>query len=146
VSTDSDLIPARQYPLARAKLRSTTALLATAPPPHGAAVVRASIAPRQTRRPEARQTTLELGDVARRAFAGTTAEGYALFEIVIADEVFPELRCSIAQTPDGVLATFFAADVNTRRLLEAEAPRLRLRLEERGLKVAEISIATPGPT
>jgi len=39
-----------------------------------------------------------------------------------------------------VVATFRVHDVNLRRLLEAESGRLRVGLEARGLKVAEIRV------
>ena len=67
-------------------------------------------------------------------------DGTAAFEIAFDDEVFQNLACTIAVGPGGVIATFRAPDVNTRRLLEAEAGRLRVRLSERGLKVAEVRV------
>ncbi len=67
-------------------------------------------------------------------------DGTAAFEIAFDDEVFQNLACSITIGPAGVIATFRAPDVNTRRLLEAEAGNLRVRLSERGLKVAEVRV------
>ncbi len=67
-------------------------------------------------------------------------DGSAAFEIAFDDEVFQNLACTIAVGPSGVIATFRAPDINTRRLLEAEAGRLRVRLSERGLKVAEVRV------
>jgi hypothetical protein len=71
-------------------------------------------------------------------------DGTAAFEIVFDDEVFQNLACSISVGPQGVVATFRVADANTRRLLEAEAGRLRVRLSERGLKVAEVRVESGG--
>ena len=67
-------------------------------------------------------------------------DGTAAFEIAFDDEVFQNLACSITVGPAGIIATFRAPDVNTRRLLEAEAGKLRVRLSERGLKVAEVRV------
>ena len=67
-------------------------------------------------------------------------DGSASFEIAFDDDVFRNLACSITVTPAGVVATFKVDDPNTRRLLEAEAGRLRVQLAERGLKVADVRV------
>lgn len=67
-------------------------------------------------------------------------DGSASFEIAFDHEVFNNLACSITVTPAGVVATFKVEDANTRRLLEAEAGRLRVQLADRGLKVADVRV------
>jgi hypothetical protein len=70
----------------------------------------------------------------------TNPDGSAAFEIAFDDEVFQNLACTIAVGPAGIVATFKAPDANTRRLLEAEAGRLRVRLSDKGLRVAEVRV------
>lgn len=62
------------------------------------------------------------------------------FDIAFSDHVFRDLRCRITIADSVVTAIFFAPDNDTRRLLEAEAGRLRVSLEERGLRVSSVTV------
>jgi hypothetical protein len=70
----------------------------------------------------------------------TNPDGSTAFDISIRDDVFDELACRITLRDRHVTATFRVADANLRRLLEAEAGRLRARLSDRGLTVDEIVV------
>ncbi len=106
-------------------------------PPPFAPMVRPSPPPR--RGPDAvDQASLE--SMVDTSMLVANPDGSAAFEIAFDDEVFQNLACTISVTPQGVVATFKAPDVNTRRLLEAEAGKLRVRLSERGLRVAEVRV------
>lgn len=106
-------------------------------PPPFAPMVRPSPPPRKG--PESvDQATLE--SMVDTSMLVANPDGSAAFEIAFDDDVFQNLACSISVTPQGVVATFKAPDVNTRRLLEAEAGKLRVRLSERGLRVAEVRV------
>lgn len=106
-------------------------------PPPFAPMVRPSPPPR--RGPEAVDQDA-LQSMVDTSMLIANPDGTAAFEIAFDDEVFQNLACSISITPAGVVATFKVSDANTRRLLEAEAGKLRVRLSERGLKVAEVRV------
>lgn len=108
-------------------------------PPVGAPAVRPSAPSRPA--PEAIDQSL-LETLADNALLHQNPDGSASFEVSFNDEVFQDLACTIQFGDEGVVATFRALDVNTRRLLEAEAGRLRVRLEDRGLKVREVRVAS----
>lgn len=106
-------------------------------PPPFAPTIRPSPPPRRGR------AAIDEGALASLADAGmliSEPDGSASFEIAFNDEVFSELACRISFKDGGVTATFRAPDANTRRLLEAEAGRLRVQLEERGIKVRDIAV------
>ncbi|MEO0812824.1 MAG: hypothetical protein AAFY60_08170 [Myxococcota bacterium] len=107
-------------------------------PPVGVPAVRPSAPVRPA--PEAIDQSL-LETLADNALLHQNPDGTAAFEVSFHDEVFQDLACTIQFGEDGVVATFRAVDVNTRRLLEAESGRLRVRLEDRGLKVKEVRVA-----
>jgi hypothetical protein len=100
-----------------------------------------------TIRPSPRRAEPTHVDNAHLATAADTAllsarpdGGYA-FEIAFSDELFHDLACEIQVGQDGkVVAVFRVGDNDTRRLLEAEAGRLRAQLEERGLVVAGVRV------
>ncbi len=106
-------------------------------PPPFAPMVRPSPPPR--RGPESVDEA-SLASMVDTSMLIANPDGTAAFEIAFDDDVFRNLACSITVGPAGVIATFRASDVNTRRLLEAEAGNLRVRLSERGLKVAEVRV------
>ncbi|MEZ0312092.1 MAG: hypothetical protein ACAI38_09965 [Myxococcota bacterium] len=114
----------------------TAAELPHRPPPF-APMVRPSPPPR--RGPESVDEA-SLASMVDTTMLIANPDGTAAFEIAFDDEVFQNLACSITVGPAGIIATFRAPDVNTRRLLEAEAGKLRVRLSERGLKVAEVRV------
>ncbi|MEM6732867.1 MAG: flagellar hook-length control protein FliK [Myxococcota bacterium] len=107
-------------------------------PPVGAAQIRPSAPARPA--PEAIDQSL-LETLADNALLHQNPDGTAAFEISFHDEVFQDLACSIHIDGGEVVATFRATDANTRRLLESEAGRLRVRLEDRGLRVKEVLVA-----
>ncbi len=106
-------------------------------PPPGAPVIRPSVpAPRGAQAVDA----AALETLADSGFLSANPDGTASFEIAFNDDVFSELACRISIKDGAVIATFLVGDVNTRRLLEAEAGRLRARLEQRGLRVSEVRV------
>ncbi len=85
--------------------------------------------------------------ISEDALASTASSAFLIaegdsqwFEVSIRDEIFPHLRCKIGSQAGKICAVFEVADKNTQRLLEASAGRLRVMLESRGLKVAEIRV------
>ena len=134
---------ARRYPLARERLgvgrapSSDEAPLA--PPSHSVPLVRRGVS---VSSPPVREE-VPIEETAKRVFFGDTPDGGQGFQVLIRDEVFEDLRCSIdVLEGGGVRATFFVRDTNLRRLLEAETGRLRTQLEARGLRVSEILVVT----
>lgn len=78
---------------------------------------------------------------AKKVFLGENEDGAQGVSVLIRDDLFENLRCTIDVESDGrVKATFFVKDTNLRRLLEAESGRLRDSLEARGLKVREVAV------
>jgi flagellar hook-length control protein FliK len=107
-------------------------------PPVGAPTVRPSARRRQQPAEEISQELLE--STADSLLMVNEPDGGKAFEISIRDDVFDELACRIAIKDGQLIATFRVQDPNLRRLLEAEAPRLRARLEERGLVVQQLLV------
>jgi hypothetical protein len=77
---------------------------------------------------------------AKKARIITEPTGATAFEVTINDKVFSDLTCRIILHEGQVVAVFKASDKNACRLLEAEAGRLRNRLEAKGMKVAEVRV------
>ena len=107
-------------------------------PPPGVASVRPSVPmPAKDERADADV----LAQAADSAFFSTSESGDAIFELMISDDLFDNLRCSICVSKRGVEAVFHVGgDVNLRRLLEAESGRLRASLEAKGLKAVSVRI------
>jgi hypothetical protein len=109
----------------------------TTRPPAFAATVRPAV--RRGEGPAALpQETLE--QAADSALLASHPDGSVSFDIVFNDEVFRDLACSVRVKDGRVVATFRARDKNLKRLLEAEAPRLRDQLEAKGLRVEEVRV------
>lgn len=106
-------------------------------PPPGVPIIRPP-ARRRYQPPPALDELLET--TADSLLVVTNPDGSTAFDISIRDDVFDELACRIAIRDRRVTATFRVADANLRRLLEAEAGRLRARLSDRGLTVDEIIV------
>ena len=106
-------------------------------PPAYAATIRPPI-----RKPES--TPIEDKDKllahAQKARIIAEPSGATAFEVSINDEVFQDLTCRIMFHEGQIIAVFKASDKNACRLLEAEAGRLRNRLEAKGMKVAEVRV------
>ena len=111
--------------------------LATELPAHfGAPTVRRGVAISRSERED-----VPPEDAAKRAFLAENPDGTHGFQVEIKDELFDNLRCTINLLDDGkVQAIFHVHDDNLRRLLEAESGRLRSQLEEKGLKVSEVTV------
>ena len=135
----------RHYPEAWSTLQAEEPLAAQsergailARPPPGMASVRPSVAI------PARQERAEddvLAQAADQAFFSTNESGDATFELMISDELFDNLRCSITVGKKGVEAVFHVGgDADLRRLLEGESGRLRASLEAKGLRHVSVRI------
>ncbi len=120
-------------PAKQADLRST---LRPGRPPPGAPTVRPP-AKRQKAEPVP-QDLLE--STADSMLLVSEPDGSSAFEVSIRDDLFDELTCRISWRDGGLVAEFRAADVDLRRLLAAESGRLRVRLEEKGIRVAEVLV------
>ena len=70
--------------------------------------------------------------------------GAQAFDLAFTDPTLGPITCTITVRAGLATATFYAADADTRRLLDAEAGRLRVMLEARGLRVAAVTIQ-PAP-
>jgi hypothetical protein len=80
-----------------------------------------------------------LGSLAETALVGSTSDG-AYIEFVFRDEVFENVKCKVYLTEAGTVAEFTVHDDNHRRLFESEASRLRVSLEQRGLKHVSVRV------
>ncbi|MBN1960354.1 MAG: hypothetical protein JW841_05370 [Deltaproteobacteria bacterium] len=109
----------------------------TVRPPPGAPTIRPSVH-RQHQVPPDLDDLLQ--NTANSLLLVAEPDGATAFDISIRDDVFDELACRIAIRDHTVTATFRVADTNLRRLLEAEAGRLRAQLSDRGFKVDQIII------
>jgi flagellar hook-length control protein FliK len=83
--------------------------------------------------------------LAQAATIANNPDGSTVFTVSLELDDLGPLRCQIAFHHGEVEATFLAADVNLRRLLEAEAPRLRNALEARGLKASAVRVELSAP-
>jgi|MDSW01.2.fsa_nt_gb hypothetical protein len=137
----------RRYPQAWASLEASSGSNETAGaenqnvlprPPPGVASVRPSV--RVPTQPE-RANDDVLAQAADQAFFSKSESGAATFELMISDELFDNLRCSISVGKNGVEAVFYVkGDVDLRRLLESESGRLRASLEAKGLRSVNVRI------
>ena len=134
----------RNYPVAWESLEGTavTSEVTQEPilarPPPGMASVRPS-APKPAKSERADADVL--AQAADQAFFSTSESGVATFELMISDELFDNLRCSISVGKNGVEAVFHVGgDVDLRRLLESESGRLRAALEAKGLRSISVRI------
>ena len=135
----------RKYPVAWSSLETVDPKQADAAgepvlprPPPGMASVRPSV-PTPVK-PERAQADV-LAQAAEQAFFSTSETGVATFELMISDELFDNLRCSISVGKKGVEAVFHVkGDVDLRRLLESESGRLRAALEAKGLRSVSVRI------
>ena len=137
VSLAQEAETTRAADLSSAPVSLTSKGAAVRPPP-GAPVVRPSVAA-----PSAVDVVPQelLQTTADSALLTNNPDGTVEFDIAFSDELFDEMACKVSIAKDGrVVATFRVHDVNLRRLLEAESGRLRVGLEARGLKVAEIRV------
>ena len=109
-------------------------------PPSGVPAVRRAVA----RPPEAAPQPISGNTPPLRpqdtATLHTAADGTMALSMVLHDPELGELACDIAVSEGRATATFTVTDVNTRRLLEAEAAKLRLGLEKQGLRDAAIRV------
>jgi hypothetical protein len=86
------------------------------------------------------QTSLDhLASLADAARIGTTSEG-AYIEWAFRDDVFENVLCRVFIQKEGTLAEFVVHNDHHRRLFEAEAGRLRVSLEERGLRNVQVKV------
>lgn len=135
----------RNYPVAWASLETSEAVGTAGAeepvlprPPPGMASVRPSVP--SPAKPERADADV-LAQAADSAFFSTSESGDAMFELMISDDLFDNLRCSISVGKGGVEAVFHVGgDVDLRRLLEAESGRLRASLEAKGLKAVSVRI------
>jgi len=67
-------------------------------------------------------------------------DGQHQLEFMIEDRQLGDIMCRLRKTTTGLRAELVASDTHTERLLQAEAGRLRVQLEERGLKVDGIDV------
>lgn len=111
-------------------------------PPVGAPVVRPSL--KEKKGVQAVPQGL-LEDAADSVMLVQDPDGATSFDIAVSDTLFDELSCRITLKDKRVVATFRVRDANTRRLLEAEAGRLRVQLESRGLTVDEVRVILDEP-
>jgi hypothetical protein len=136
-----DLTPAVDVPAAA----SPAAPALAARPPAGAPTVRpGTVAPAQAA--AVSQTLLQ--DTAQAALLWSDAPGSSSFRVDFHDALIADAACIVTVGATGVVATFYVADVDTRRLLSGEAERLRAQLTDRGLKGAAVRVVLgepPGP-
>lgn len=76
------------------------------------------------------ETDLEIRDVG----------GQHSLEFTLEDQELGDITCRLLRADKGISAVFQAKDINTERLLKAEAGRLRVQLEAKGLKVDDIMV------
>ncbi len=81
-----------------------------------------------------------LAQTAQMALLRTSPDGSLSFDIAFGETAFGDLACTITLQAGHTQATFRVTDPNARRLLEAEAGRLRVGLQARGLKVDSVTV------
>jgi hypothetical protein len=106
-------------------------------PPPGAPALRAPVRSTVVVQPDAEAL---LSQTAETALLRTEDNGAMSFDVAFVDDVFVDLACTVSVHRGRATATFRVRDDNARRLLEAEAGRLRTGLEARGLKVTEVRV------
>ena len=119
------------------------ALLPKHPPP-GAPMVRSAVGPSGAfvQGGAAQERLVALAD---SAVLVSTPSGAVTFDISFRHEVLGPLACRITLKEGVIRAVFYAADVNTRRLLEAESGRLCRAIEDRGLVVSKVEVVVGEP-
>ena len=136
LSQDSTLEPTVIYEMPDDATHTAIRPPPTRPPP-GVATVRP---PLKTGQKTADVDPAVWQQTADTALLRTQADGGMAFDIVIRDDVFADLSCTIAVNEGRATATFRVRDTNMRRLLEAEVGRLRTALEGRGLRVDRVDV------
>ncbi len=126
-----------QAPLPTPLSAEKTSLNLPTRPPAGAPSVRPPV---QQRQPAAPQAEALLSLAAQTAMLRSEPGGAMSFDIAFNDDIFVDMACTISVHAGRATATFRVQDDNSRRLLEAEAPRLRDGLERRGLKVTAVQV------
>ena len=107
-------------------------------PPLGAPTVRPTA--RAPKRGSAAGTQEIMEATASSALLVSDPDGSSTFEFSIRDELFADVDCRVSLEGGLVVATFRVGDKDLKRLFEAEAGRLRVQLEERGLRVQEVRV------
>lgn len=134
----------RDYPALRAFLRWPQD--APLDGPRTSAHTNVSAAPPTVRRsaPARKAAPLQkpalLGDAARAALFFQPEPDHASFDIALDERLLGQVRCRISLGPEGIDATFVVVHATERWLLDAQAPRLRQMLVERGLKVRQVRV------
>jgi flagellar hook-length control protein FliK len=111
-------------------------------PPPGAPAVRGPVGPALRAAPVAEAL---LAQTAQAALLRSAPDGSLSFDIAFSEAAFCEMACTISIQEGRTRATFRVSDPNARRLLEAEAGRLRVGLEARGLKVDRVEVVEDRP-
>jgi hypothetical protein len=106
-------------------------------PPVGMPALRAPVRRAVVLQPDAEAL---LSQTAETALLRTEDDGAMSFDVAFVDDVFVDLACTVSVHRGCATATFRVRDDNARRLLQAEAGRLRAGLEARGLKVKEVRV------
>lgn len=138
--------PARHYPEFAAFMREhgieVEPVAASAPPVPGTFIPRPPPPPpRKT--PEPGELDRLLGLMADGLMIGEDAEGATEIRITLRDDYFAGTELRVSVEPGGLVARLFPPNRDVYRQLASEELALRLRLEERGLKVRAVEVTAP---
>ena len=84
-----------------------------------------------------------LGEMAEGLLVGGDGAGTSEIRVTLGEEFFGGTELRIQRSADGVTAILRPPDRDTYRILAAELPRLRVHLEERGLRVSNLRVEEP---
>jgi len=137
--------PVRDYPVARGLLRNPDASVIDERPLSAAvprAFVRSGVPaePRSSARAEADGM---LQEMAEGLLVGGDGAGNSEIRVTLGEEFFGGTELHIQHTPEGLIAILRPPDRETYRVLASELPRLRVQLEERGLRVSNLRVEEP---
>lgn len=137
--------PVRDYPVLRSLIQDPDALAgeeraaSTAVP---RAFVRAGPA---YERPASARPHMDdmLEEMAEGLLVGGDGAGMSEIRVTLGEEFFGGTELRIQRTAEGVTAILRPPDRDTYRILAGELPRLRVHLEERGLRVSNLRVEEP---
>ncbi len=84
-----------------------------------------------------------LEEMAEGLLVGGDGAGMSEIRVTLGEEFFGGTELRIQRNADGVTAILRPPDRETYRVLAAELPRLRVHLEERGLRVSNLRVEEP---
>jgi hypothetical protein len=136
--------PVRDYPVLRGLVRNPDAA-AVEERPLSTTTPRAFVRAGAVAEPRSARAEVDelLGEMAEGLLVGGDGAGTSEIRVTLGEEFFGGTELRIQRSADGVTAILRPPDRDTYRILAAELPRLRVHLEERGLRVSNLRVEEP---